>query len=34
LNYLSQSDYGKLNGEVNELKRMLTAFIRKLKANS
>ena len=34
LNYLSNTDYGQLNGEVNELKRMLTAFIRKLKANS
>ena len=34
LNYLSHADYGQLNGEVNELKRVLTAFIRKLKANS
>jgi four helix bundle protein len=34
LNYLSHADYGKLNGEVNELKRMLTAFINRLKANS
>jgi four helix bundle protein len=34
LNYLSQADYGKLNGEVNELKRMLFAFINRLKANS
>ncbi len=33
LKYLSQSDYGKLNGEVNELKRMLTAFIHRLRAN-
>ena len=34
LNYLSHTDYGRLNGEVNELKRMLSAFIQKLKANS
>lgn len=34
LNYLSQDKYVNLNGEVNELKRMLTAFIQKLKANS
>ncbi|HEY9282987.1 MAG TPA: four helix bundle protein [Pyrinomonadaceae bacterium] len=34
LKYLSHADYGKLNGEVNELKRMLTAFINRLKANS
>ncbi len=34
LKYLSHADYGKLNGEVNEVKRMLTAFINKLKANS
>jgi four helix bundle protein len=34
LNYLSHTDYGQLNGEINELKRMLSAFIRKLKANS
>ena len=34
LNYLSHADYGQLGEEVNELKRMLTAFIRKLKADS
>jgi four helix bundle protein len=34
LNYLSQPEYGQLDAEVNELKRMLTAFIQKLKANS
>ena len=34
LKYLSQAEYGKLDAEVNELKRMLTAFIQKLKANS
>jgi four helix bundle protein len=34
LNYLSPTDYGRLNGEVNELKRMLTAFIQRLKADS
>ncbi|HLL77511.1 MAG TPA: four helix bundle protein [Pyrinomonadaceae bacterium] len=34
LRYLSDPDYGMLNGEVNELKRMLTAFIQRLKANS
>ncbi|MFL6229373.1 MAG: four helix bundle protein [Pyrinomonadaceae bacterium] len=33
LNYLTHADYEQFNGEVNELKRMLTAFIRKLKAN-
>src|SRR5215210_4120332 len=34
LDYLSHDKYVNLNGEVNELKRMLTAFIQKLKANS
>ena len=34
LKYLSHSEYDQLNGEVNELKRMLTAFITKLRANS
>ena len=34
LSYLNQADYQQLDGEVNELKRMLTAFIQKLKANS
>ena len=34
LDYLSHSEYEQFNGEVNELKRMLTAFIRTLKANS
>jgi four helix bundle protein len=34
LNYLSHSEYGQLDAEINELKRMLTAYIRKLKANS
>jgi four helix bundle protein len=34
LNYLNYTEYTQLNGEVNELKRMLTAFIQKLKANS
>jgi four helix bundle protein len=34
LNYLRQDEYEQLNTEVNELKRMLTAFINKLKANS
>ena len=34
LNYLSHSEYRQLDAEINELKRMLTAFIRKLKANS
>jgi four helix bundle protein len=34
LNYLSHDKYVNLNGQVNELKRMLTAFIQKLKANS
>jgi four helix bundle protein len=34
LNYLSQDKYVNLDGAVNELKRMLTAFIQRLKANS
>lgn len=34
LNYLSHAEYEQLNEEINELKRMLTAFIQKLKANS
>ena len=34
LSYLNHADYQQLDGEVNELKRMLTAFIQKLKANS
>jgi four helix bundle protein len=34
LKYLSQAEYGQLNGQVNELKRMLTAFVQRLKANS
>ncbi|HEX8162330.1 MAG TPA: four helix bundle protein [Pyrinomonadaceae bacterium] len=34
LRYLSHSDYGQLDGEINELKRMLTAFIHRLRANS
>jgi four helix bundle protein len=34
LNYLNQAEYAQLDAEVNELKRMLTAFIHKLKANS
>src|SRR5947209_19506373 len=34
LNYLDHAEYRQLDGEVNELKRMLTAFINKLKANS
>ena len=34
LGYLGHAEHGRLNGEVNELKRMLTAFIQKLKANS
>ena len=34
LNYLNPVEHRRLDGEVNELKRMLSAFIRKLKANS
>ncbi|HEV2799467.1 MAG TPA: four helix bundle protein [Pyrinomonadaceae bacterium] len=34
LNYLNHAEYNQLDPEVNELKRMLTAFIYKLKANS
>ena len=34
LNYVSDADYGKLDAEINELKRMLRAFIHRLKANS
>ena len=34
LNYLNDTEYAQLDGEINELKRMLTAFIQKLKANS
>jgi len=34
LNYLNPAEHRRLDGEVNELKRMLSAFIRKLKANS
>jgi four helix bundle protein len=34
LNYLDHDEYRQLDGEVNELKRMLTVFISKLKANS
>lgn len=34
LNYLSRAEYEKLDAEINELKRMLRAFIHRLKANS
>ena len=34
LGYLSDAEYQQFNEEINELKRMLTAFINKLKANS
>ena len=34
LGYLNDAEYRQLDEEVNELKRMLTAFINKLKANS
>ncbi len=34
LGYLSDADYRQFDEEINELKRMLTAFINKLKANS
>ena len=34
LSYLNQIEHDQLDAEVNELKRMLTAFIQKLKANS
>ena len=34
LGYLGHAEYDQLDAEVNELKRMLTAFIRKLRANS
>jgi four helix bundle protein len=34
LGYLNDADIRHLDEEVNELKRMLTAFINKLKANS
>ena len=34
LGYLSDAEHRQLDEEINELKRMLTAFINKLKANS
>ena len=34
LEYLSHADYERLSSDVVELKRMLTAFIQKLKADS
>jgi four helix bundle protein len=34
LGYLKDAEYQRLDEEINELKRMLTAFINKLKANS
>ena len=34
LGYLRDAEYRQLDEEVNELKRMLTAFINRLKANS
>lgn len=34
LDLLETSEYGELTGEVTEVKRMLTSFIRKLKAES
>lgn len=34
LNFLNNSDHGKLTKEVTEIKRMLTSFIQKLKADS
>jgi len=34
LEYLTPADYERLNNDIVELKRMLTAFIQKLRANS
>lgn len=34
LNFLNPKDHGKLTTEVTEIKRMLTSFIQKLKADS
>ena len=34
LDYLSHTEYEQLDADVNELKRMLTSFIQKLRANS
>ena len=33
LGYLNSNDYESLNGELTEIKRMLNAFIQKLRAN-